>query len=105
MFEEKAYNSAKAHLRIDIMDLEAEFIEHPSRLQTVVEFAADMMQARDEAATLVKIAVAEAAERLRVADDAGKFPSEAKLSSLSLLDAEVVRANADLAEAERDLRY
>ena len=27
MFEEKAYNSAKAHLRIDIMDLEAEFIE------------------------------------------------------------------------------
>lgn len=105
MFMEKDYNNAKAHLQIDMMDLETEFIQHPARLQAVVECCADMMQIRDTSATLLKIEVANAAERLRVPDKDGKLPSEAKLSSLSLLDTKVVEATEALTEAEHDLRY
>jgi len=105
MYMEKEYNIAKAHLRIDMMDLETEFIEHPSRIQTVIEFTADVMQVRDTAAMLLKVEVAEAAERLRVPDKDGKLPSETKLNSLSLLDAKVLLATEALAEAEHDLRY
>ena len=105
MFMEKDYNNAKVHLQIDMMDLETEFIQHPARMQAVVECCADVMQIRDTSATLLKIEIANAAERLRVPDKDGKLPSETKINSLSLLDARVVSATEALAEAEHDLRY
>jgi len=105
MYMEKEYNRAKLALRIDMMDLETEFIEHPSRLQMVVECAADAMQVRDTSSMLLKLEVAQAAERLRIPDKDGKMPSETKLNSLSLLDTKVVEATDALAEAEHDLRY
>ena len=106
MFMEKEYEDAKKHLRIDIMDLENEFIEHPSRMQAVIECTTDMMQVRDIAAVSLKQMIAQAAERLRVPDEKdGKLPSEAKLTSLSMLDPTVVTATEELAEAEHDLRY
>ncbi len=105
MFMEREYEAAKARLRIDMMDLEAEFIEHPSRMQTVIECSTDMMQVRDTASAALKQIIAQAAERLRVPDKDGKLPSEAKLNSLSVLDAAVIKATEELAEAEHDLRY
>jgi hypothetical protein len=105
MFMESEYNTAKLRLKIDMMDLETEFIEHPSRMQAVIECTTDMMQIRDTAAASLKQIIAIAAEQLRVPDKDGKLPSEAKLNSLSVLDKNVVLATEELAEAEHDLRY
>ena len=105
MFMESVYNTAKLCLKIDMMDLETEFIEHPSRMQAVIECTTDMMQVRDTAAATLKQIIAIAAEQLRVPDKDGKLPSEAKLNSLSVLDKNVVIATEELAEAEHDLRY
>ena len=105
MFMEQEYNSAKARLRIDMMDLETEFIEHPSRMQAVIECTSDMMQVRDTASATLKQTIAIIAEELRVPGADGKLPSEAKLNSLSMLNASVVTATEELAEAEHDLRY
>lgn len=105
MFMEDEYNRAKQRLKIDLMDIDTEFVEHPMRMQAVIEYATDMMQVRDTAATTLKQTIALSADRLRVAGEDGKLPSEAKLNSLSLLDPEVVTATEELAEAEHDLRY
>ena len=105
MFMEKEYEDAKRHLRIDIMDLENEFIEHPSRMQAVIECTSDMMQVRDTCSTALKQTISVAADKLRVPDKDGKLPSETKLTSLSLLDPAVVTSTEELAEAEHDLRY
>lgn len=105
MYMEKEYEAAKSRLRIDMMDLETEFIEHPARMQTVIECAADMMQVRDAASMTVKQVTAIVAERLRVPDKDGKLPSETKIASQAPLDGDVIQAIEQLAEAERDLRY
>ena len=104
MYQEEKYMRAKDRLRIDMMDLETEFIEHPSRLQDVVETACDLMQVRDTCAQMLKLETASAAERLRVPGEDGKLPSEAKLNSLAPLDNKVIEATTDLAECEHDLR-
>ncbi len=105
MFREAEYNSLKIHLRIDVMAMDDELIQHPSRLQEVCEIAADALQLRDAFKHQVEIETAEAARRLRVPDADGKVPAENKIASQVLLDKKVEVASAELEEANHDLRY
>ena len=105
MFREIDYTALKANLRIDVMAMDDELIQHPSKLQRVCEIAADALQLRDAFKHQLEIEISEAAHRLRVPDGAGKFPAENKIASQVLLDRKVEGANADLEEANHDLRY
>lgn len=105
MYMEKEFANVKIHLHIDTADLETELVEHPMRLQAVTEIVADTMRIRDACSVAVKFETANAAERLRVAGDDGKMPSETKINSQVLFDPIVMSANEALAEAEHDLRY
>jgi len=102
---EDEYNTAKKQLRIDMLDLETEFIEHPSRMQSVIECTTDMMQVRDTCNAALKQVTAEASARLRVPGEDGKMPSEANINSRVPSEFDVIAAAEQLAEAEHDLRY
>lgn len=103
MFEEKQYKALRAALHIDTMRLEQELIEHPARLQTIMEFAADALQLRDTAKAAYDIATADAAQHLR--ENANEKFSEARIASLLPMVKSVQEASAVLDDAKHDLAY
>lgn len=103
MFEEKVYKDLRTRLRIDAMQLDQELIEHPMRLQTVVEYAADALQIRDAAKNALDVQIADTARRLRAGTE--EKLSDTKVASLLLLEDDVKVATQELEDARHDLAY
>jgi hypothetical protein len=106
MFEAKRYAEVKRQLTIDPMALDDELMRYPMVLQEATEAAADAGMVRDAAKHEYDVAEADAAYRIRsIVDDAGKSPSEARVTTLVPLDAQVRLARQTLDECNHDLGY
>jgi len=103
MFKQKTYESLRAALRIDMLRLDEELIEHPARLQDVIEIAADALQLRDEAKSSLDLCIADAAQTLRLTSE--EKLSEIRIASLVQLDTKVIEATREYEDAKHDLAY
>lgn len=101
MYNERAYKHLKSELQIDQLRLDQDLIEHPARLMTVTEYAADALQLRDTAKHTLDITDADAAQRIR--NSAEDKISEAKIAALLPLDEHVQNARQSLDEANHDV--
>lgn len=103
MYQEKKYNTLRARLVIDALQIDQELIQQPMLLQEAAEGCADAIRLRDAAKHALELACARASRTLREPDENGKVASEQKI--LSLIPLEVQDEEELLADAKRDAMY
>lgn len=105
MLQEQAYAVFRSRLTIDMMRLDEDLINHPMLMQQAGEIAADALQIRDACNHDLAVVTAKEAQNLRVADEDGKTPSEARINSQVILSRRVKAARTALEDAQHDLDY